>query len=519
MEDQREVRAFLAKPSSHGLAAGETVEQIETHISVVFLAGEHAFKLKKPVLMSYLDFSTCALRKAACEQELMLNRRTAPEIYEKILPIRRAVDGLHLGGETGGIIDWLVVMRRFDNQGLLARMAEEGTLDAALIGQVAIEAARLHETAERHPEAGGADVLRAVAASNLRSFEPAMGKVLPRPAILALHAQTLAAIASHEALLEHRRRAGFVRRCHGDLHLGNIVRIGDRPVLFDCIEFNDAFSTIDVLYDLAFLLMDLAFRAAADARLAGLANRALNVWLDHIAMPETGAMLEGLAAMPLFISLRAAIRSHVDAHDAARADRARAYLAFAEVALKPGRPRLVAVGGLSGTGKSTLARGLAPLLGGEVDGALGAVHLRSDVLRKKMWGVPLLEPLPAEAYTQEAGDRVYRELFRLAGLALRAGFPVVLDAVFARPWERDAAEEAARAAGVPFQGIWLEAGQAVLEARVENRAMLRTDSSDADAAVVRRQMAYDTGDIGWRRLESEGEPPDVLQRARAILPL
>lgn len=515
MGEQAATVAFLARPATYGLADGETVERIETHISTLFLAGGFAYKLKKSVFLSYLDFSTCERRKIACAEELRLNRRTAPEIYDRVAPIRRTGTELHLGGDRGEVIDWVVVMHRFDNGGLLARLADRGELDPALVEQTAVEAAHLHERAERYTDAGGAAVLRAIADSNQRSFEPALRALLSASSVGALTRATHSAIAQHAALLDRRRDAGFVRRCHGDLHLGNIVRIKDRPVLFDCIEFNDAFSMIDVLYDLAFLLMDLAFRAAVDDRLHDYANRALNAYLDQVSMVETGGMLEGLASMPLFVSMRAAIRSHVHACNAAEGGRARAYLDFALGALTENPPMLIAIGGLSGTGKSTLAKGIAPFIGG----ALGAVHLRSDVIRKKLWRVPLLEPLPQSAYTQRASDLVYAEMFRLAAVALRAGFPVVLDAVFSKAWEREAAEHAAALAGVPFRGIWLEAGQHVLEERVSARARTGTDASDADVGVVRHQLASDPGWIGWHRVDSNGGVTELRDRVRGMLPI
>jgi predicted kinase len=260
-----------------------------------------------------------------------------------------------------------------------------------------------------------------------------------------------------------------------------------RPVLFDCVEFSDRLSLIDVLYDLGFLLMDLDFTGAR-----GAANRALNGWLDEAArgLPAEG-FWEGLAALPLFQSVRAAVRAHVTVNQD-DAELARRYLAAAQGHLAPEPPRLVAVGGYSGSGKTTVARTRAPGIGP----APGAVVLRSDEIRKRLWGRAPLERLPPEAYAPGQSERVYAAMIDAARKTLAAGFAVVLDAAFLRRQERDAAGRLARETGVAFEGVWLEADPDVLRARVAART---GDASDADVAVLERQLAFDVGEIGWRR--------------------
>jgi predicted kinase len=318
--------------------------------------------------------------------------------------------------------------------------------------------------------------------------------------VTALGKATRAALGRTQALLAARRRAGRVRRCHGDLHLGNIVLLDGAPVLFDAIEFDPAFATGDVLYDLAFLLMDLIERGLDAA-----ANTVLNRYLTDTWCDDD---LDALAALPLFLSVRAAIRAKVTAARGGPDDheKARAYFALAQRSIAPPPPRIVAVGGLSGTGKSRLAQALAPL----VPPAPGAVWLRSDVERKHLFGVAETERLPAEAYSDEVTARVYAALAGKACRILAAGHSALVDAVFARPEER----AAIAAAGAPFQGLFLEAD---LDTRVARVGARRADASDADAAVARAQERYDLGAVDWQTVDAGGTPEDTLRWARDTL--
>jgi predicted kinase len=306
-------------------------------------------------------------------------------------------------------------------------------------------------------------------------------------------------------LLEQRRESGFVRQCHGDLHLRNIVLLDGRPTLFDGVEFNDEISCIDVLYDLAFLLMDLWRR-----RLPRHANA---VWNRYLAETSDDA---GVCLLPLFLSSRAAVRAKTSATAAqlqkepSRRDElretARDYLAMAERLLHPPPPCLVAIGGLSGSGKSTLALGVAPSVGP----VPGAVVLRSDETRKHLAGVSPLEHLGAEGYSAEMSSRVYAALEERAALILRGNHSVIVDAVFARPSDRQAIERVAAAASVPFIGFWLDAPESVLMARTAER---RNDPSDANPDVVRTQRAQGAGDVTWCRLDAGHSAATVLESA------
>lgn len=506
---------FLSRPETYGLKPGTPVEHVETHISHLFLAGPQAFKLKKPVRFTFLDFSDVGKRRAACETEVMLNRRTAPEIYLGTVPVRRTRAGLRLGGDEGEIADWLVEMRRFAAEGLLATMADKGRLKLTLIEELAAAIARFHATAEICRDAGGAESFRKIVEDNLADMEPEVGPIFDRETVREVDRACRALVERNRALLDARRDAGFVRHCHGDLHLGNVTEIDGHPVIFDCIEFSDRIARIDTLYDLAFLLMDLGFRAETDERLSAHANRALNAYLDHLAQSDIEVACRGLALLPLFMATRAVVRAKVTAVQAkgeateGRRKLARAYLDFAQRLLDGKPPRLVAVGGLSGTGKSTLAKALAPSLGG----ATGAVHLRTDIIRKRLFGVGALERLPDEAYAPGVGTRVYDEVLRLARIALMAGQGVVVDAVFARAEERQAAARLAADLGVSFDGLWLEAPAAVLEARVAAREKEGRDPSDAGVAVLRRQLGYDLGEMSWTKLDASGTPEEALAAA------
>jgi len=329
-----------------------------------------------------------------------------------------------------------------------------------------------------------------------------LAPVLGAEPVRRLVALTAAELDRQAGLLAARTREGFARRCHGDLHLGNIIVEHDRPILFDCIEFNDLLSDIDVLYDLAFLLMDLDFRGRREA-----AARVLAAWLDQAARSFPETIWEGLAALPLMLSVRAAVRAHVQAH-ADDAEGARAYLATAIAHLSPAPPLLAAVGGASGAGKTTFARAIAPAFGASP----GAVVLRTDEIRKRLAGAGPTDRLPRDTYTPAFYARVYDTLFAEAGAMLRAGRAVVLDATFIEPDLRRRAEDLARAAAAPFRPVFLHAAEAVLEARVAARV---GDASDADLRVLRDQLGrLAETSVGWPRVET-GE--DVAQAAAAWL--
>jgi aminoglycoside phosphotransferase family enzyme/predicted kinase len=505
---QAEAIAFLSDPKTYG-ADVQQVRRIETHISVIFLAGARAFKLKKAVRYPYLDFSTVEKRRAACHSEIAVNRRAAPQIYRGVVVLARGADGRFALGGTGEPVEWLVEMARFDEDTLFDRLARRGALERHRIEELAETVAAFHCDAERRPDVDSVASFAGTIAGNAASMAgPAAGAFNPGQ-IVRLREWSEAQLAALRGLLDERRERSLVRRCHGDLHLGNICLIDGKPVLFDAIEFNESFAVIDTLYDAAFLVMDLDHLGQR-----AFAGQFLNRYLDAANDDE------GLPALPLFLSLRAAIRAHVGAtaaraiSDRGEADRrlaeARVYFDEAFAYLAPGQPRLIAVGGLSGSGKSRLASALAPWIGA----APGARVVRTDVIRKQLAAAPLHQRLGPEGYTAEMSERTYAELDRRVAAALDAGRSAIADAVFARPEERERLAGIAKARGVPFDGLWLEADAAVMERRLAER---RADVSDATVEVLRRQRTYDLGDVTWARIASGGAREETLAQVLTIL--
>jgi len=504
-DDQEPVLRLLADPATYG---GAEVRRIDTHAASLFLAGDRALKIKRAVRFPFLDYSTLARRKAACAAEIEVNRPFAPQLYRGVVPIARAADGrLALGGE-GTPVEWAVDMRRFDETRTLDHLADNGEIDAALAGRLARAVAAAHARAPVVDAAPWIEALADFLDQNDAAFRDYPELFAPAAAE-RLGRLSRAALARLVPLLVARGRQGLVRRGHGDLHLGNIALIDGEPVAFDAIEFDPLIAAGDVLYDLAFLLMDLVERGLAAA-----ANIVLNRYLGETRRPDD---LDALAALPLFLSLRAAIRAKVTAaRGAAAADArpailraARTYFDLAGRLIVPPASRLVAVGGLSGSGKSVLARALAP----ELWPAPGAVVLRSDVERKARFGVGESERLPADAYTPEVTAVVYSTLADKARRVVAAGHSAVVDAVFARPHER----ALIAAAGAPFRGLFLTADLATRLARVTDRS---ADASDADAAVARAQENYDLGDFArpdWICVDASGTPAETLARAREAL--
>jgi uncharacterized protein len=422
--DQEEVFAFLADPVTYGREPNytEAVRRIDTHAASVFLAGNRALKVKRAVRFPFLDYSTLARRKEACQAELAVNRLYAPEIYLAVVAITREADGRLAIQGRGTPIEWAVEMRRFDERRTLDNIA--GELDEALADELGRIAAAAHAKSPVIEAGPWIEALKNYLDQNLLAFRE-KPEIFEPQAVVELDRKSRDAYARIRPLLLARGQLGRVRRCHGDLHLGNIALIGGRPVLFDAIEFDPLIATGDVLYDLSFLLMDLCDRNCVDV-----ANIVLNRYLIETRCVED---LDGLAALPFFLSLRAAIRAKVTA---ARIDRAeapqrfaiarsaRAYFAFSRCAIDPPAPRFVAVGGLSGTGKTRLARALAP----HVFPMPGAILVRSDIERKALFDIVETERLPESAYGAEVSARVYAILTDKARHILAAGHSTILDA-------------------------------------------------------------------------------------------
>ena len=502
--DQAAVLDFMASPKAY--SSGDfAVDRIETHASVVFLAETRAYKIKRAVKYPFLDFSTLKKRHRALLNELALNRRTAPQLYLEVIPITVGDKGEFLLGGQGEPKEWALVMRRFDQTRLYDRMAEEGRLPISVMPKLAQVIADLHRGANRFlaPETSLA-ALRAALEDNetaLAGEEDAC----PADALATVNRGSRETLSALALLLQARASGGYVRHCHGDLHLRNIVEIDGAPVLFDAIEFDDAIATVDVLYDLAFLLMDLGARG-----LRAHANAVLNAYLE--ASGDTGNLI-GLAALPLFLSTRAMIRAKVELLRASldpepRGEarrRATSYVLLARDYLERQRPQLIAIGGLSGSGKSSVAQALAPHLGVFP----GAVHVRSDVERKRLFEVGSEERLPQPAYAAEVSDIVYTMCRKRALMGLEGGHSVIVDAVHAKKEERDAVAEIGARAGAAFTGIWLDAPAETMRQRIAART---GDVSDATPAVLEEQLSFDLGPHTFAVIDA-GRPLNEVVRS------
>lgn len=506
---QSEVIRLLSDPASYEPPV-ETVERIETHGALIFLAGDYAYKLKRAVKLPYLDFSTLEKRAEVCRREIERNKTAAQDIYIAAKPIVRLPSGELAIAEDGETVDWVVVMRRFDQADLLDNLAREGRLSLDLMPPLADEIAAYHDNAPTYPALSGYDILANVVTQTIMAFSEA-SDLLDLARARTYATQISQALNAQAQLLRTRGRKAQIKLCHGDLHLRNIVLLNGKPTLFDAIEFDDGIAKIDVLYDLAFLLMDLWHRD-----LKAHANLCFNTYASQ-AITTDG--LRGLAILPVFLATRAAIRAMVAVDrarccDASQQDEVNQeiddYFSLAGRFLNTSEPQLIAVGGLSGTGKTTLAAALASGIGP----APGALHLRSDVERKRMLGKDPLEKLPRQAYSARASERVYNRLCERAEQSLKAGHSVIVDATFLEPGQRRQIERIATRTHSRFFGFWLEASEDLLIERVINR---RNDASDADASVVQAQIESHTRCNCWETIDARVERKALVSRAHFAL--
>ncbi len=509
--NQAPVIGFLANPASY--AEVQRVERFETHGNLVFLAGSEAWKIKRAVRFPYMDFSTLEKRRLACLREVEVNRRFSADLYLGCVAITRSAAGTLSFSGAGEIVEWAVHMRRFEQSDLLSNLAMQGGITGDLAKQLGDLVYGSHAGAERRAPSSGTEPIRNLGSSvcsSLRNSGAFDGAEVSRFA-----RQIEEQLKRAAATLDARAAQGFVRRCHGDLHLANVVLWHGRPLLYDAIEFDETIATIDTLYDLAFLLMDLDWHGQRHP-----ANVVLNRYLWR---SQDELDLKGLAALPVFLALRASIRAMVAIDRAAQEDtcarmrdfdRARRYVRAGLDYIAQPAPQLIAIGGLSGTGKSTLGAALAPLVGGSP----GAVHFRSDLERKAVAGVGELDRLPASSYTKEARDRIYKLLKEKAQVVLAAGRSVIVDAVYAREEQRRDIETAAVGLGIPFHGLWLEADRDALMARVTER---QTDASDATSETVEAQLRAEVGPISpaWITIEANGAAGETLRSASSHLGL
>ncbi|QOZ28497.1 bifunctional aminoglycoside phosphotransferase/ATP-binding protein [Bradyrhizobium sp. CCBAU 51753] len=499
---QAAVLSFLAGSGEPNAPA----QRIDTHCSIVFLGPSRVLKIKRAVKLPYLDFSTLEKRRRACEDEIAINRRHAPSIYRGVVPITRRGDGFAIGG-TGQVVEWAVEMARFDERKTLDHLAAQDAFGPELGESLAGVLLKSHRAMSGSDGSHWLASLPLIIDRNTGQFlaEPD----LSRESIDRLHELSHQSRARNIELLRSRAAAGQVRHCHGDAHLGNIVLLDDEPVLFDAIEFDPVIATTDVLYDLAFPVMDMLYFGRKAT-----ANRLFNSYVQT----DWDTQSDALSLLPLFLSMRAAIRANVlftkrrqRQHDHTIGTQASRYFELACRLIEPEPSRLLAIGGKSGTGKSVLARDMAHL----IEPRPGALVLRSDVMRKQLYHAAECARLPPETYTSEASDRVYQAMLDRARRVLAQGLSVILDAAFLTQAERGAARAVARTAKVAFTGLFLTADRTIRLQRVASR---QRDASDATADVVLFQDSIDTGNIDWQIVDASGSPATTLQCSASHLP-
>lgn len=460
---------------------------IETHISWVILAGEFVYKIKKPVNFGFLDFSTAQRRRDLCEREVELNRRFSSDIYLDVVAVCADADGVNLCGR-GERVDSAVRMRRFDQQAILAQQFRAHAGDAAYWRALGAQIAALHQ---RLPPASGAmeaiDALRVALQQNFDQCRPFLARSDDIHHLEQIELESLQAFRCCERLMRERAQQGFVRECHGDLHLGNLLYLNERFVAFDCIEFNDALSHIDVASDLAFLLMDLMAKGAEP-----------DAWLLFNAYLERSGDYAMVALLPLLVAYRAMVRGKVALLALGIERRAQLlsspqyadYRGYVDLALRCVRPRspfLVIMHGVSGSGKSTVARNLCA--------RYGAIVLRSDVERKRLFGFDPLAATGAEGagvgiYSADASEKTFARLQQLARQVLESGARCVVDATFLDRRHRAMFADLARQLEVPFLIVHARASPAVMEARLLQRSRAGNDASEADVGILRSQLSH-----------------------------
>ena len=462
------------------------IQLMQTHISWVILTGDWAYKLKKPVNFGFVDFTTLELRQAACLEEVRLNRRTAPSLYDGVVPLVDGFDGPQFGG-SGPILEYSVRMRQFAQADLFEQCLARNELSVDVIENLARAVAELHgQAAIAVPESpfGTPELIRSTVQACLDELTIASLPEALSTQLIPLNDWVMTESHRLNPSFIARKQQGWIRECHGDLHLGNIVLYRGSPTLFDCLEFNPNLRWIDVMSDVAFLVMDLHDRGASS-----LAWRVLNVWL------EQSGDYQGLHVLKYYLAYRALVRAKVASIRLRQSELSpeeqrrqqgllQSYVELASSLTRPGHPAIVLMHGVSGSGKSFVAKKLVE--------SLGAVQIRSDVERKRLMGawpsIPSTPPIESEMYAAETTRQTYLRLQTLTRTVVASGYPVIIDAAFLKQADRQAFASLATELGAPFVIAACHAPVAVMQERVLQRQLLGHDPSDANVAILQQQL-------------------------------
>jgi len=472
--------ALLADPSCYGHAVSQ-VRLIETHISWVLLTGEFAYKIKKPVDMGFLNFSTLALRHQACTDEVRLNRRLAAEIYLGVVALTGSAVAPRINGQ-GEVFEYAVQMRQFPPEDTLDKLSESGKLGLEQIDTLAARLAKFHldecEIASADSPWGDPDAILQPAAENFRILAELSNNPARQQQLARLQSWSIAEYERLTPLMRERKRDGRVRECHGDLHLGNLAWVNGKLIIFDCIEFSPSLRWIDVISEVAFAFMDLLHR-----RHNQLAFRFLNAWL------EASGDYQGMALLRYYAVYRAMVRAKVAAlrevQSAGGNEELSECLQLADQLTQVAPLQLWITHGLSGCGKTTLSQSILQ--------QQGMVRLRSDVERKRLAGISAsassASGIATGLYTREANRRTYAKLAKLAEDLLDEGWPVIVDAAFLARWQRDKFRDIAHRRKQSFRMLDLHVDHATLRERIVRRATHGQDASEADLHVLQQQIA------------------------------
>lgn len=506
LETQTDTLSALSDPKTYGV---KKVEIRQSHIAVLFLAGQKVYKLKRAVLYPEVDFSTPEKRRLACVQEMKRSAVYAPQLRLKIQSVRRLQNGkIVIGGRSGAEIDTVLEMKRIPDKELLNRLLPSPRFDRFEIMNLAERIAQLHMTAKLCKNQWGVESIQKIILEN-ESVLSCFGEVFNKQAVNALTQKNLAVLKEQSSLISYRQKTGHVRKCHGDLLLSNIAWDKKDFIFFSPIEYNNALSCVDTLYDIADLMMDLEAKG-----LRRLTNMLFNHYMAYMND------MNGFPLLALYQSVRAASRAAVCIRKAAllkglekrqMRHNARVYFELARHFMTPFKPILICCGGLSGSGKSRIAREI----GGLMNPAPGAVILRDDIIKKQMVGLAPHEPFDVRHDTTAFETVVYEALRQQAKTAISNYSCVIIDALFIKESERAETEKLAKAMGVPFVGIWAHAPMDIRNERIHKRR--RNPSSIKGKQQLERQLKEQIGAVSWKKISTDVSREQTLRRVVKLL--